>query len=85
MTRRDSGPPERERPGASAGPIQKSGPHQAHQPAPAYSRFGQCGRYADAWRWGFGCGFRDAVRIVGREIDDPAVWVVLAELADRYE
>ncbi len=86
MTRRDSGPPERERPGASAGPIQKSGPHQAHQPAPAYSRSPrQCGRDADVWQEGFRRGAIDALRLAARRVDDPHVWMVLSELTECYE
>jgi hypothetical protein len=86
MSRRDWGPPEKERPGAhhNARPFQKSGPHQAHQPAPAYNRPRQCGRYADAWRDGFGYGFRDALRLAGRRLP-PEAWPTLDALADEYE
>jgi hypothetical protein len=38
----------------------------------------------DVWREGFGHGFRDALRLACREVDDPAVWLVLNELAERY-
>ena len=76
---------EKERPGAhhNAGPIRKSGPHQGHQPRPAYSRSRQCGRYADTWREGFAYGFRDALRLAARQLP-PETWSTLAELADRY-
>lgn len=40
--------------------------------------------YAGAWREGFGYGFRDALRLVAREIDDPKVWAALADIADGY-
>ncbi len=43
------------------------------------------GRHADAWREGFGYGFREALRLAQREVDDPAVWLVLARLADRHD
>jgi hypothetical protein len=48
-------------------------------------RHNTVGRHADAWRDGFGCGFRDALRLAQREIDDPAVWAVLDRLAANYE
>ncbi len=41
-------------------------------------------RCAPAWREGFGAGFRDALRLAAREIDDPHAWAVLDRLADRY-
>jgi hypothetical protein len=44
----------------------------------------QCGRHADTFRWGYGRGFKDALRIAAREVDDPHVWPVLDRLADRY-
>lgn len=81
------GPPEKERPGAHhfAGPIRKSGPHQDHQPKPAYNRpHRQCGRYADAWREGFGQGFRDGLRLAGRRLG-PEAWHTLSRLADEYD
>ena len=43
------------------------------------------GRHADAWREGFAYGFRDALRLAQREIHDPAVWLALSRLADRYD
>ena len=53
---------------------------------PVYSRLHrQSGRYADTFRWGFARGFRDALRLVGREVDAPHMWAVLDRLADRYE
>jgi hypothetical protein len=52
--------------------------------APRLCRCNTVGRRADAWREGFGYGFRDALRLAQRKIDDPAVWVMLDRLADRY-
>ncbi len=82
-------PPNEERPGATAGDrvnpeVRKppSPPHSASDPSAAPR---QCGRYADAWRWGFGHGFRDALRLAARRIDDPRVWMVLDELASDYD
>jgi len=87
MPDREHGPPGKERPGAhhNAGPIRKSGPHQDHQPGPAYSRLHrQCGRYADAWRAGFQRGAVDALRVASRQLDDVDALAVLEALADRY-
>lgn len=42
-------------------------------------------RYADSWCDVFRRGAVDALRQASREIDDPDVWVVLAELSERYE
>lgn len=42
-------------------------------------------RPADLFREGFRRGAVDALRLAMREIDDPAVWRVLTELANRYE
>jgi hypothetical protein len=39
---------------------------------------------AESWRYGFGLGFRDALRLAAREIDDPAARAVLDRLADQY-
>lgn len=43
------------------------------------------GRPAHLWRDGFRRGAVDALRLVGREIPDPAVRVVLSRLAERYD
>jgi hypothetical protein len=59
---------------------------------PQFSRVGrQCRcntpvrwRYADDWRAVFRRGALDALRRAAREVDDPAVWVVLDRLADEY-
>jgi hypothetical protein len=37
--------------------------------------------YADAWRHGFGYGFRDALSLLCREVDDPAVWTACHHLS----
>jgi hypothetical protein len=42
------------------------------------------GRYAAAWRHGFGHGFRDALRIAAQELP-PETWGTRYRLADRYE
>jgi len=86
------GPPGKERPGAhhNAGPIRKSGPHQDHQPRPAYSRGPrQCGLYASGWRDGFRAGAIDALRRAGRWLPGdpdtwPEIWAALDALADAY-
>jgi hypothetical protein len=36
------------------------------------------------WRDGFRRGALDALRLAARGVDDPDVWVVLDELAERY-
>lgn len=41
-------------------------------------------RAGDVWREGFSHGFRDALRLAQRRIDDPEVWAVLDRLADDY-
>jgi hypothetical protein len=86
MPPNDLGPPEKERPSGSqaARPIDKSGPHQDHQPTPAYNKHRQSGCYAAAWRHGFGHGFRDALRLAARRLP-PETWRVLDELATDYE
>jgi hypothetical protein len=43
------------------------------------------GRRAYAWREGFGCGFRDALRLASRHINDPHALAILAELAEYYD
>lgn len=43
------------------------------------------GRRASVFREGFRRGALDALRVAHREINDPAVWVVLSRLADRYD
>jgi len=80
------GPPEKERPDGSqaARPIQKSGPHQTHQPRPAYIRGHRQPRYADAWRRGFAQGFKDSLRLAARRL--PAeYWQLLDDLASEFE
>jgi hypothetical protein len=42
-------------------------------------------RRRDLWRESFGYGFRDALRLAQREIDDPHVWLVLDRLACEYD
>jgi hypothetical protein len=42
------------------------------------------GRYAHAWREGFGYGFLDALRLAARRTDDPDVWVMLSRLGEEY-
>jgi hypothetical protein len=41
-------------------------------------------RPADLFREGFRRGALDALRLASREFDDPAAWLVLSRLADRY-
>lgn len=50
----------------------------------ANTRRSHIGRYAHAWRYGFGCGFRDALRLAARELP-PDTWHTLEQLADRYD
>ena len=79
------GPPEKRRAGASP----DAEPH--HQQSAGSTHTDQIqdiapvGRFARAWRTGFAYGFRDALRLAQREIDDPAVWVVLDRLAADYD
>lgn len=81
-----TGPPE-ERGGAPTGSARH---HQRQSLAkedqhPQFNRLGRrCGRHADAWRWGFGCGFRDALRLAARQLP-PETWDTLEALADQYE
>lgn len=42
------------------------------------------GRYACAWRDGFGYGFRDALRLAARRLP-PEAWPLLDRLASQYE
>jgi hypothetical protein len=42
------------------------------------------GRYAGAWREGFGYGFRDALRCAARELG-PETWHTLGQLADEFD
>jgi hypothetical protein len=42
------------------------------------------GRFAGAWREGFGYGFRDACRLAARRLP-PEYWHVVEALADEYE
>jgi hypothetical protein len=86
------GPPEKERPPRfpnRQGPNQKSATTTDKAKIttqPRQCRRNAVGRHAgDIWRSGFGAGFRDALRLAAREIDEPAVWSVLSELADRYD
>ena len=48
----------------------------AHQPS--------CGRYAFAWRQGFGHGFRDALRLAARRLP-PETWHTLDRLAGEFD
>jgi hypothetical protein len=48
----------------------------------ASRRIGRGRGYAVAWREGFSYGFRDARRLVARQVDDSRVWAALAEIAD---
>jgi hypothetical protein len=61
----------------------KASGHLHAKPAGRQCCHNTVGRHADAWREGFGYGFRDALRLAAREIDDPAVWLVLDRLAER--
>jgi hypothetical protein len=87
------GPPEREEPGTtpSTGPNHKSGITKPTNQAQPIAELRPCrrtlavGRFAHAWREGFGYGFRDALRLAQREVDDPAVWLVLDRLADECQ
>jgi hypothetical protein len=88
---RDKGPPEKERPNGyqAARPIQKSADTTTDKPKPT-TQPRQCHcetlrRPADLFREGFRRGFADALRLAAREFDDPAAWLVLSRLADRYD
>jgi hypothetical protein len=89
MSRRDSGPPPEDDAAREASP---TCPGTASKGlAKTHTRRGKrttgdrhAGRYAEAWRDGFGRGFRDALGLAGREIEDPHAWWVLSRLADEY-
>ena len=66
-------------------PTASSAPHSHNNRAHRQCRHNTVGRYADVWRDGYGTGFRDALRLAQREINDPAVWVLLDRIADHYE
>jgi hypothetical protein len=82
----DLGPPDKERPGARnsdrVNPKVGSSP-KSPTTAKVTPPRGRCWD-ADSWRYGFGSGFRDALRLAAREIDDPAAREVLDRLADQY-
>jgi hypothetical protein len=83
----DTGPPEKDEgrvpndPANVENPIATTPPNTAKHHQGGYRHSSG----ADLWRDGFGCGFRDALRLAARRIDDPAVWVVLDRLADDYD
>jgi hypothetical protein len=85
---RDLGPPERERPGATASdrvnPEVRKPPSQPHSAVKPNVGPRRCGRHADTFRWGFGCGFRDALRLAARRLP-PETWDALDGLADEYD
>lgn len=88
----NTGPPDRERPGprisVRVNPKVGSSPKSPTdaKAIPRLCRRNTFGRHAgDVWREGYGYGFRAALRLAAREIDDPAVWVVLDRLADDYD
>jgi hypothetical protein len=41
-------------------------------------------RYGAVWKEGFRYGFADAMRLLGRKVDDPALLAAIAELADEF-
>lgn len=53
-------------------------PSTRYRPPPPHGQGGE------TWLEAFKRGGRDALRLAAREIPDAHVWVVLAELADRY-
>jgi hypothetical protein len=85
---RDLGPPDWEGEGAHTPASARHHHHQitGHHPGmfDSTARRPHLGRCAHAWREGFGAGFRDALRLAAREIDDPHAWAMLDRLADRY-
>jgi hypothetical protein len=58
---------------------------RSHAIATRQCRCNKVSRRAAAWRDGFAYGFRDALRLAQRELDDPHAWVLLDRLADRYD
>ena len=87
--RRDLGPPRDGEGGPKPANVEES-PHStnttSHRQATSYCHpNGNIRRPADLFAEGFRRGFADALRLAMREIDDPAVWTVLTELANRYE
>ncbi len=78
-------PPDKKR---TAGPAAKPGPTATnaspHQKDQQHQSKRQCGRHADTFRWGFACGFRDALRLAARRLP-PETWSTLEALACDYE
>jgi hypothetical protein len=67
-------------------PTASSAPQPHDNRAHRQCRRNTVGRCAGvAWREGFGYGFRDALRLAQRELDDPHAWAVLDRIADQYE
>jgi hypothetical protein len=72
------GPPDDSGP---ALPREKPGPAE---PAAAKRKIRRHRTAGDIWCEGFKFGFCDGLRVACREVDDPVVWLVLNELAERY-
>jgi hypothetical protein len=78
------GPPEKEeRP--PKGPINSLSRHHTTTDQGNSSAGGrQTARYAHAWRYGFGCGFRSALNLAARRLP-PETWPVLETIVDDYD
>ena len=87
---RDTAPPGKERPGPRiSGRVNPEVGSSPKSPTGVKAIPRQCwrnafDRHADAWREGFAYGFRDALRLIRREVDDPHMRLILSQLADRY-
>lgn len=62
-------------------PALAKGQNQPPQPSAATRHLG-C--YPMAWRDGFGCGFRDALRLAGRRLP-PHTWATLEAIASEFD
>ncbi len=76
-------------PAAKPGDTANTSHTSPHQEAEGFSHGSSTGpqrrRHGDVWREGYAYGFRGALRLAARELDDPHAWAVLDELADRYD
>jgi hypothetical protein len=89
---RDTGPPGRDGEGGPKPANVEESPNSSTNTTSRRQATGCCHsagstpawRYAHAWREGFCYGFRDALRLAAREINDPEVWVVLTRIAESY-
>ncbi len=93
MTRRDSGPPDRDEGPATpdqADTLTKPNNKPKTTARPARCAGGTVGRYTTGWKDGFTAGAVDALRRAGRWLPGdpdtwPEIWAALDALADAYQ